>query len=553
MSYLVLARKYRPQSFDQIVGQEHVTQTLCHAIESERVAHALIFSGPRGTGKTTIARILAKSLNCINGPTILPCNDCKSCREITQGIPADVFEIDGASNNSVDQIRELRENARYMPSHGRYKIYIIDEVHMLSLAAFNALLKTLEEPPPHVKFMFATTEIHKVPVTILSRCQRHDLKRIEAEAIRCQLEKICSLEQVRIPENCLKLIAREADGSMRDALSLLDQIISFSDGEIRYENLMQLLGLVDRTSLFDFSGAILTGRWPDAIDQVQRIYRNGQDIKRFYGDLLEHFRNLLVISLGTQESMIHFFPPEETTLLQQQTQSVPPVFLHQIADTLYQHESLIRTASNPRLALEMILFKLAEIRPVLSIDNLVESLEKLRNELSNKSLPPMVTEQAESYGPPPESVTPPSKLEERVPEPPSRFPLSLDILKTEAGVDVLRKALQEKLAHEQPFLAGALSRSGFSVAPNGAIAVQPENGRVSLEKIQKNLPLITQALSEIFQQNIQFVIQKPEDSPPQPVNPTAQKRKAALNHPRVAEALSIFGGNVVDIQIPTEE
>ncbi|MBU4053265.1 MAG: DNA polymerase III subunit gamma/tau, partial [Proteobacteria bacterium] len=245
MSYLVLARKYRPQSFEDVVGQEHVTRTLTNAISMGRVHHAVLFSGPRGTGKTTVARILAKALNCEQGPTKTPCNVCSSCVEITSGSGVDVFEIDGASNNSVDQVRELRDNSKYMPAHSRYKIYIIDEVHMLSIAAFNALLKILEEPPAHVLFFFATTEPQKIPLTILSRCQRHDFKRIDAKDTMAQLKKLCEMEGFHIDVESLAIIAREAGGGMRDALSLLDQLMASAEGDLTHERLMDILGVVD--------------------------------------------------------------------------------------------------------------------------------------------------------------------------------------------------------------------------------------------------------------------------------------------------------------------
>jgi len=247
MSYLVLARKYRPQTFEDVVKQDHVTQTLTNAISSGRVAHAILFSGPRGTGKTTIARILAKALNCEKGPTSTPCNICQSCKEITSGGSVDVFEIDGASNNGVDHIRDLRENVKYMPAHSKYKIYIIDEVHMLSTAAFNALLKTLEEPPPHILFLFATTEPHKIPITILSRCQRHDLRRISIGDVSEHMAKLCSKEKINISAESLDIIARESGGSMRDALSLLDQVmVCSSESEISHNHVLNILGIIDR-------------------------------------------------------------------------------------------------------------------------------------------------------------------------------------------------------------------------------------------------------------------------------------------------------------------
>ena len=289
MSYLVFARKYRPQNFDDVVGQEHVTRTLSNAIAQERVPHALIFTGPRGTGKTTIARILAKGMNCQEGPTSQPCNICRSCTEITNGHAADVFEIDGASNNSVDQVRELRENLKYMPSHSRYKIYIIDEVHMLSTSAFNALLKTLEEPPAHVLFVFATTEPQKIPVTILSRCQRHDLRRIELTDIISNMHWICTQEQIGIDDQSLGLIARESGGSMRDALSLLDHVIACTHDHITIKVVSELLGLVERRHIFEVSAAIFSRDLHGVLKLIDGIWRAGYEIIRFFNDLITPF------------------------------------------------------------------------------------------------------------------------------------------------------------------------------------------------------------------------------------------------------------------------
>lgn len=301
MSYLVLARKYRPQTFDEVVKQDHITRTLKNAISAGRVAHAILFSGPRGTGKTTVGRILAKAMNCKDGPVPVPCNQCSSCKEITAGYAADVFEIDGASNNSVDQIRELRGNVKYMPAHSLYKIYIIDEVHMLSIAAFNALLKTLEEPPSHVMFIFATTEPRKIPITILSRCQRHDFRRIDVESISEHMEKICKKEGVEIDPKSLGLIARDANGSMRDGLSLLDQVISCTQGTISHDYVLDILGVVDREIIFKISGAVFRGDIAEILDILDEVYSAGHDMKKLYADLIEHFRNLLIVKMGEKK------------------------------------------------------------------------------------------------------------------------------------------------------------------------------------------------------------------------------------------------------------
>ena len=380
MSYLVLARKYRPQTFADVVKQDHVTQTLSHAISSGRVAHAILFTGPRGTGKTTIARILAKALNCLQGPTVTPCNVCRSCSEITSGQAVDVFEIDGASNNSVDQIRDLRDNVRYMPSHSRYKIYIIDEVHMLTTAAFNALLKTLEEPPAHVKFMFATTEPQKIPLTILSRCQRHDLRRIDTRSIFEHLQALCAKESVDIALESLLTVSQEAGGSMRDALSLLDQILSFSDGKITHDLVISLLGVIDRQFLFDFSQAVLNGDIPEILNLLETGYENGLDLKRLYNSLVKHFRDLLVVKISKNAQKLVDVPVHEIDRMQQQVESVSASSLNHIFDLLFSEEATIRYSSLPRLSLELVFFRIIQTRPALPIDDLIEKLDLLRKE-----------------------------------------------------------------------------------------------------------------------------------------------------------------------------
>jgi DNA polymerase-3 subunit gamma/tau len=383
MSYLVLARKYRPQAFDQVIEQVHITRTLTNAIASGRVAHAILYSGPRGTGKTTVARILAKAMNCEQGPTPEPCNDCRSCNEITAGHAADVYEIDGASNNSVDQIRELRENIKYMPAHSPYKIYIIDEVHMLSMAAFNALLKTLEEPPSHVLFMFATTEPHKIPITILSRCQRYDFRRIGLDSITSHMASLCRQEGFEIADESLGLIAREAGGSMRDALSLLDQLMTCSRGVVTHEEVLDILGVIDRKIIFDLAGSVLNANIQAALDIVNDAYDRGHDMKKLYADLLEHFRNLLVVAMGNRIEKLVDLPSGEFEQLVSQAKPVSVGDLNHIFDMLFNAEAAIRLSPQPRLALEMTLIRLLRTKPALSIDVLIDKLDALRQEVSS--------------------------------------------------------------------------------------------------------------------------------------------------------------------------
>ena len=388
MSYLVLARKYRPQTFEQVVAQSHITRTLTNAISADRVAHAILFSGPRGTGKTTVARILAKAMNCKDGPTPVPCNACRSCDEITAGHAADVFEIDGASNNSVDQVRELRENIKYMPAHSPYKIYIIDEVHMLSTAAFNALLKTLEEPPSHVMFMFATTEPHKIPITILSRCQRHDFRRIALDSISRHMASLCRQEGFEISGESLGLIAREAGGSMRDGLSLLDQIMTCAQGPLAHEQVLDILGIVDRKVIFDLSESILNADIPAVLNLLDEVYDRGHDIKKLYADLLEHFRNLLVAAMGKKIDKLVDLPSGELEQLSAQAKPVSTAVLNQILDLLFKEEANIRLSPQPKLALEVALIRILRSKPVLPIDVLIDKLDALRGEVFSGGQPP---------------------------------------------------------------------------------------------------------------------------------------------------------------------
>ena len=384
MSYQVLALKYRPQTFDDVVGQPHVTTTLSNAILHDRVAHAILFTGPRGTGKTTIARILAKAMNCKKGPTPLPCNKCKICLDIIEGHCTDVFEIDGASNNSVDQIRDLRENVTYMPSSANNKIYIIDEVHMLSTAAFNALLKTLEEPPEHVMFIFATTEVHKIPATILSRCQRHDLGRISLEMISRHLHDLCKSEGFMLEKQSLDLIAQEADGSIRDALSLLDRVLSATGTkEIKLSSVLDSLGIQDLQVMHDISGAVFENNGARLIEIIEKVNDAGIDLKKFYTNIIVHFRNLNVIKLCGDKSPFVNITDSEKEKIFQLVSSLSSGFINTILQILLDEESIIKYSSHTRTAIEMVLLRLVQINPGAQIDTIISKLDILARQIDS--------------------------------------------------------------------------------------------------------------------------------------------------------------------------
>jgi DNA polymerase-3 subunit gamma/tau len=380
MPYEVFARKWRPQLFQDVIGQDHITQTLINAIKTDRLAHAYLFSGARGVGKTSVARILAKAINCEKGKPGTPCNQCQSCAEVTDGSSVDVQEIDGASNRGIDEIRDLRENTKYMPSSSRYRIYIIDEVHMLTLPAFNALLKTLEEPPAHVKFIFATTECHKVPVTILSRCQRFDFKRIRLAEIVSQLEKIAKEENIEISKSGLALISREAEGSMRDAESLLDQVVSFAGPKVDDKHVTEILGIIDRDVMLGASRAIIDGSPKECLEIVDQIYNYGYDIKEFYRALMGQFRNLLISLVVPQNRMLDMSESEEEEV-RRQAERAGSEKLQILLNILINREEALRFASYPRLVLETTMIKLCHLGDFLSFGDLLGKIESLEKRL----------------------------------------------------------------------------------------------------------------------------------------------------------------------------
>ncbi len=476
MAYVVIARRWRPQQFDEIIGQEHVSKTLANSIANNHIAHSFIFTGPRGVGKTTTARILAKALNCEKGPTPTPCNECSSCKSITEGNSFDVLEIDGASNRGIDEIRNLRENIRFSPTTGKYRIYIIDEVHMLTKEAFNALLKTLEEPPEHAVFIFATTEIHKVPATILSRCQRFDFKRIPLNTIMEHLRHICKTDNVEIDEEALLQIAKKADGSMRDSQSILDQIISYSSGKISFDDVSQALGVIRQDIFFKTSDFIEKADIKSLILLSNEILSAGYDLNEFLLGLEEHFRNILIVNTMQSTELIdvsenYLEQYKETAAKFKQNDLI--AYLQIISDIIKD----IKWSKQPQLKLELGLIKLAKLPSSEDIAEILSRIELLKKKaLSNKQ----VSEYGDSS----------SETQSMVAE----KPLTLAEIKSKWN-DIV-----DGVHNEKPTIASILLNGQLNEFEANRLTVAVSEASEGL--IKKNITLIEDVLYTVFQKDI---------------------------------------------------
>jgi DNA polymerase-3 subunit gamma/tau len=548
MSYLVLARKWRPQVFEEVVGQRPITQTLQNAISQNRVAHAFLFTGARGVGKTSTARILAKALNCEAGPRTDPCNQCSSCQEITQGNSMDVIEIDGASNRGIDEIRELRENVRYTPAKSRYKIYIIDEVHMLTREAFNALLKTLEEPPPHIIFVFATTEPHKIPATILSRCQRYDFKRIPLKEIVDSLKRIVEEEKVKISEKGLFSIAQESEGSLRDAQSLLDQVISYGGKDIRDEDLVTVLGLIDRKLLYDTIEAISERNAERCMEIVEHIYHYGYDLQHFCRELLQYFRNLILMKVSQKPEGLMEILKEEFEILKKQAERFQFDQLNHLFSLLLKGEEEIAQSTFPRVMLEITLIRMATLRPVLPIDEILKKLESL-DKGGNLSVEPMVEKVEEVR-----ETEPPVKAAEETEDRASEEAMNPDHSQQETlgggESQKIREETWRKLVDltraRNPILGSFLTLGNLIHMDDEKIEIGFEKDSFHydrmIEKENRNqLELICQ---DLFQRKIKVVISPSNQGVGLKGRAVLEAGETAQN-PLIQEALRLFNGRIV--------
>ncbi len=558
MSYLVLARKWRPKEFSGLIGQEHVTKTLVNAVTSGHLAHAYIFSGPRGIGKTSTARILAKALNCPQVKDAVPCNKCSICLEIAEGNNIDVIEIDGASNRGIDEIRNLRDNVRYTPSQGKHKVYIIDEVHMLTTEAFNALLKTLEEPSEHVKFIFATTEPHKIPLTILSRCQHFSFKRIQTQDLVKHLRHMVKAEKIKVTDEALFLIAKNADGSIRDAQSVLDQLVSFSpDKEITAHTANSLLGLVSQDIYFQFAENILHNDIVKLLILVDKLVNEGRDIGQVANGLINYFRNLFFISLGKQgEDLIDVSRDTKETLVNQANQ-FQKGRLWQILEMVSSLEKNIRTTRTPRAFLEIAMIKIVNTMSPVMLGEIVEKLTELEKKLGTGS--------AYSISEPsPEPISRPLQQQKIVQEKPAQAePVShpheeQKPEQQDLTIDIVKQKWPKIIStlKKQKMILGVFLSEGAPINLKMStleIGFGP-NARLFLEKVEAERKFIEETLLEVLGHNITArCVPVGKDNHTFKNNEGSKNKQAEeqneklLNNPAVKTVMEKFEAKVVKI------
>ncbi|MDO9464541.1 MAG: DNA polymerase III subunit gamma/tau [bacterium] len=543
MSYLVLARKWRPKKFSELVGQEHVTRTLANAVTSGHLAHAYIFSGPRGIGKTSTARILAKVLNCPQVKDAVPCNKCNLCLEIAEGNNIDVLEIDGASNRGIDEIRNLRDNVRYTPSQGKYKVYIIDEVHMLTTEAFNALLKTLEEPSEHVKFIFATTEPHKIPLTILSRCQHFSFKRIQTQDLVKHLKHMIKAEKIKVTDEALFLIAKNADGSIRDAQSVLDQLISFSpDKEITVNTVNSLLGLVSQDIYFQFAENILHKDIVKLLVLVDKLVNEGRDIGQVANGLINYFRNLFFISLGEHgENLVDVSQDTKETLVLQVKQ-FRKARLWQILEMISSLEKNIRTTRTPRAFLEIAMIKIVNTMSPVMLGEIVEKLGELEKKLE-KGTNYSVAEPDTNTEPVSSSI----RQQKTVQAKPVQQDLTIDIVK-QKWPEIISTLKKQKMILGVFLSEGAPINLEMSTLEIGF----GPNARLFLEKVEAERKFVEEALLEVLGHSITVrCVPMEKDNHTSKNNEEKQQAEEQngklLNNPAVKTVMKKFEAKVVKI------
>ncbi|HIJ65989.1 MAG TPA: DNA polymerase III subunit gamma/tau [Candidatus Hydrogenedentes bacterium] len=542
-SYLVLARKWRPQTFDEVVGQEHITRTLQNAIRSGRIGHAFLFVGSRGIGKTTTARILAKALNCgaADAPTPTPCCACENCLTIAAGNNIDVIEIDGASNNSVDDVREIREHVRLVPSSSRFKIYVIDEVHQLSLPAFNALLKTLEEPPPHAVFILATTEVHRIPATIISRCQRYDFRRVGLNTLCGLLRRILDAEGLACSDEALYAIARAADGGVRDAESILDQLVSYCRDEITFQDVFDVLGLVDWRVLHALCRAVHDKDVAKLLEIVDDVVVNGKDLAQFVQEILQFFRNLLVCKTDEPEKLLAL-PAEEIAELRQSAERFTLTEIIRLIEQFAELTKGFDSQHAQRVALETLLIRIATVAIEISVDTVLEKLVQLGQggvSSHGQAVGPRLAAQRKTE-PVKQTMAQPNMAEvwadvvERIAE--SSMPLRL-WLRHARPARVDGDALELELDAAQPQICDELEK------PENRAAIE-----AALDALTTNVSTYRCALAILENHETPTHNVPSANPPPKSAGERAEAARQAMEDPHIAEVVETFKGNIIAVK-----
>ncbi len=568
MDYQVSARKYRPGTFQDVIGQPHVVQTLANAITSQRIAHAFLFSGTRGVGKTTMARILAKALNCEQGPTATPCDACANCQEIAQGISVDVIEIDGASNTGVDDVREIRENVKFTPFRGHYRIYIIDEVHMLSTSAFNALLKTLEEPPAHVVFIFATTEIHKIPATILSRCQHYNFRRIPRAEIIQRLRFVARQDALAVEDRSLSAIARASEGSMRDALSVLDQAVAFAGKAVKHADLETLLGAVPQEHVRAMIGAVIAQDSPTAVGVIAQLLDQGHDLRAYCADLVEYARHMLVASVvpAAQDlrSLIEA-PEDDVRQIVADAKAFTVEQVQELFRILSHAEDALRLSAHPRFVLESATIRATRL---LAAGTQAAAAPPAASQAPRQAVTqtaparpaaqtPSVSSPARPPAAPPKPVPPRSSMQpagvkpSQVAPPPAPSPVQLNW-----------EQVVEHVSGRHPNIGAFLEQGTLLGIDGNQLTIgYPANASVARGMMEKpdNHQLIASLCAELAGRPVRLRVVELADghtaapSPAQVRAAKARSQKDALleqtrAHPLAKQARDVFGSDVVDIR-----
>jgi len=554
MEFRVSARKWRPQKFSELIGQEHIVRTLHNAIGMDRVAHAYLFSGTRGVGKTTTARLLAKALNCVEGPTSEPCDQCNFCKEIRDGISVDVMEIDGASNNGVGEVRDLIDNIQYSTSACRFKVYIIDEIHMLSKAAFNALLKTLEEPPPKVVFIFATTELTKIPETILSRCQCFEFKPLTHQQIINQLKAICDNDGIQIDPHSLEEIAKNGAGSMRDAQSLLDQVIAFCGKEIDPGAVESVLGIVGHNALATFVDCVMQRDAAGLLQQVSEVIAHGKDLGYFCRDLIEYLRNLMLVKVaGNAESLLSGQTTHLDTL-KKQAAAFQPDELQQMFQVLSKAEMEMKRSSLPQILFEMAVLRLTDVRPLQEIDALIDKINRMEGPSPAKTSAPLPErgEAPSARKAAPEPAQPAPKRDEPV-EPPDPAPSASQ---PAADNSIWQKIRVAAGTIKRP-LGTYLDNCQMTAIDAKEIRLNfPDPYTLGLVEKEENLEALKEAVAQVCgKTDMKVLLQRGKTSSetadetpaaPEPARGKGPGKKASASEEEILkDALDVFGGIVI--------